>query len=156
MLTPLDIQNTKFSKSAVGYKKSEVDEFMSNLLIDFEALYKAYGEANERIKSLLKMLDSYKGIEDTMKNTLVVAQSSAEQLTSSARNEAEIIISDAKQKSNEIIARANDSLMQLNSAYDSLKREISMFIVKTKADFEVQIKALDMNFEKMKSTENVK
>lgn len=143
MLTPLDIQNTKFATSAIGYKKSEVDQFMTDLLKDYEAVYKKNAESSERIKSLSKMLESYKGMEETMKNTLMVAQSSAEQLTSSARHEADVIIAEAKEKSKEIISKANENLAELNAQYELLKKEIAMFILKTKAEFEVQIKGLD-------------
>ena len=156
MLTPLDIQNTNFSTSPLGYKKTEVDQFMASVLRDFEALYKGNAEANDRIKSLNKMLESYKGMEDTMKNTLVVAQSSAEQLTSSARAEADTIIAEAKQKSKEILSKANESLAELNAEYDSLKKEISMVILQTKAELEVQIKGLEMSGEKLKNMENAK
>lgn len=156
MLTPLEIQTTKFATAPMGYKKAEVDQFMADVLKDFEFLYKGSAESNERIKSLSKMLESYKGMEDTMKNTLVVAQSSAEQLTSSARNEADTIIAEAKQKSKEIIAKANENLAELTAEYEALKKEISMFILRTKAELEVQVKGLDNSYEKLQNMENGK
>ena len=87
MITPLDIQTKSFSNAAMGYKKAEVDAFFEELLRDYEALYKSSNESNAKIKELTKLVDSYKGMEETMKNTLVVAQSSAEQLTASAHKE---------------------------------------------------------------------
>jgi len=105
MMTPLDIQTKSFSNAPLGYKKTEVDSFTEEVLTNYETLYKSYNEANEKIKALQKEIDTYKGMEDTMKNTLVVAQSSAEQLTSSARKEAEAIVSEANVKSQEIIAK---------------------------------------------------
>ena len=73
----------------------------------------------------------------------MVAQSSAEQLNSSARHEADVIIAEAKEKSKEIISKANENLAELNAQYELLKKEIAMFILKTKAEFEVQIKGLE-------------
>ena len=112
MMTPLDIQTVKFSNSTLGYKKSEVDSFFSEVLTNYEFLYRTAKESEEKIKSLSKMVESYKGMEETMKNTLLVAQQSAEQLTKSARAEADSIVGEANQKSREIIAKATEVLAE--------------------------------------------
>lgn len=143
MMTPLDIQNKKFSNATLGYKKAEVDMFMEEVLNDYEKLYKTANESKEKITSLTKTLETYKGMEDTMKNTLVVAQQSAEQLTKAAKSEAETILAEANQKSHEIISKATQRLDELNSEYERLKKEIKNFVLRAKAEFEVQIKNLD-------------
>ncbi len=143
MITPLDIQNKKYSNAPLGYKKAEVDAFMADILKDYEQLYRASGESKEKINSLSKMVESYKGLEDTMKNTLVVAQQSAEQLTKAAKTEAESIVAEANQKSQEIINKATLRIEELNSEYETLKKEINSFILRSRAEFEVQIKNLD-------------
>ena len=143
MMTPLDIQNKSFSSGTLGYKKAEVDSFMAEVLADYEKLYKMNAESKEKINSLSKMVESYKGMEETMKNTLLVAQQSAEQLTKAAKTEAESILGEANQKSHEIISKATNRLDELNAEYERLKKEIRTFMLKTKAEFEVQIKNLD-------------
>ena len=41
MITPLDIENKKFSKQMVnGYNVDEVDEFLDEITADYEKLYK--------------------------------------------------------------------------------------------------------------------
>lgn len=143
MMTPLDIQTVKFSNSPMGYKKSEVDSFIAQILTDYEKLYKDSTESGEKIKSLSKLVDSYKGMEDTMKNTLVVAQQSAEQLTGAAKKDADAILGEANQKSKEIISKATAKLDEVNGEYEKIKKEFKNFIVSAKAELEVQIK----NFE---------
>lgn len=143
MMTPLDIQTKVFSKAALGYKKEEVDAFMEELLGNYEELYKSYNETKEKLKSISKTLESYKGMEETMKNTLIVAQQSAEQLTKAARTEAEAILGEANQKSQEIISKATQKIADTNAQYELLKKEMRSFMLKTKAEFEVQIKNLE-------------
>ena len=47
MYTPLDIENKKFAKQMVnGYNVEEVDDFLDELTIDYEKIYKQSGEAN--------------------------------------------------------------------------------------------------------------
>ena len=41
MLTPLDIENKKFSKQMMnGYNVDEVDDFLDELTVDYEKMYK--------------------------------------------------------------------------------------------------------------------
>lgn len=143
MMTPLDIQNKKYSNAPLGYKKTEVDAFMADILKDYEQLYRTANDSKDKVNSLSKMVESYKGMEDTMKNTLVVAQQSAEQLTRAAKTEAESILAEANQKSHEIITKATARIEELNSEYERLKKEINSFILRSRAEFEVQIKNLD-------------
>ena len=43
MLTPLDIENKKFSKQMMnGYSVEEVDDFLDELTEDYEKLYKVW------------------------------------------------------------------------------------------------------------------
>lgn len=152
MLTPLDIQSKSFSQAPMGYKKAEVDAFKEELLAEYETLYKSYNEANAKIKELSKSLETYESIEETMKNTLVVAQSSAEKLTESARKDAETIVNEATLKSQDIISKANTRLEALSTEYDALKKEIGMFLMKAKTEFDVQVKSLEKAKEELEKT----
>jgi len=152
MLTPLDIQSKSFTAAPMGYKKAEVDAFKEEILAEYETLYKIYNEANAKIKELTKSLETYVSIEETMKNTLVVAQSSAEKLTESARKDAETIVNEATLKSQEIISKANGRLEALSTEYDALKKEIGMFLVKAKTEFDVQLKSLEKAHEELEKT----
>ncbi len=152
MLTPLDIQNKSFSNATMGYKKAEVDAFKEEILSEYETLYKSYNEANSKIKELTKALETYTAMEETMKNTLVVAQSSAEKLTEASQKDAEAIINEATVKSQEIISKANDRIASLTAEYEALKKEIGMFIMRAKSEFDVQIKSLEQSQERLEKS----
>ena len=50
MYTPLDIENKKFAKQMMnGYSVEEVDEFLDELTLDYEKLYKQSNENNTKI-----------------------------------------------------------------------------------------------------------
>lgn len=143
MITPLDIQTKTFSNSPLGYKKAEVDAFKDEILAQYEALYKANKDAEEKIKNLNKLVESYKSMEETMKNTLIVAQSSAEQLTSAARSEADAIVNQANQKANDIISKANEKLNRICSDFEGVKKDVALFVMRTKSELQLQIDALE-------------
>lgn len=154
MITPLDIRNMKFSSNMLGYKKVEVDAFLDEILLDYEKLYRKSSESDEKIKSLSKLVKNYEEMEETMKNTLVVAQSSAEQLTTSSRAKADSIIAEAELKSKEIISKATEKLVALQTQYDELKKEISLSILHSKAELEIQLKSLEDSLNKF-NTNNI-
>mgnify|MGYP001625084876 FL=1 len=107
MITPLDIENKRFSKQVVnGYNVEDVDDFLDELVEDYGKNYKDLAEANEKIEKLTNDLEQYRNIEATLKNTLVVAQSTADEVKSVAKQQAEQIINDAKAQAEEILKQA--------------------------------------------------
>ena len=90
MITPLDIENKKFSKQMMnGYNVEDVDDFLDELVIDYEKNYKELAEANEKIDKLTNELEQYRNLEKTLQNTLVMAQSTAEEVKVVAKQQAE-------------------------------------------------------------------
>ena len=97
MLTPLDIENKKFSKQMMnGYSVEEVDDFLDELTADYEKAYKESNESRAKIEQLTKDMEHYKNIESTLQSTLIMAQSTAEEVKKVARQQAEQIVNDAK------------------------------------------------------------
>ena len=81
MITPLDIENKKFQKQMMnGYNVEEVDEFLDQILVDYEKNYKDLSTQNAKIEELTNSLNHYKNIETTLQNTLVMAQTTAEEV----------------------------------------------------------------------------
>ena len=81
MLTPLDIENKKFSKQIMnGYNVEEVDDFLDEIGVDFAKKQKEVNEASKKIEELNASLEHYKNIESTLQNTLLMAQSTAEEV----------------------------------------------------------------------------
>ena len=97
MITPLEIENKKFSKQMMnGYSVEEVDEFLDELTVDYEKAYKESTELKNKVEELERSLVHYKTIEDTLQNTLVMAQSTAEEVKEVAKQQADQIIKEAE------------------------------------------------------------
>ena len=110
MITPLDIENKKFSKQMMnGYNVDEVDEFLDELVEDYGKYYKDLATLNSKIEELENSLSHYKNIETTLQNTLLMAQSTAEEVKNVAKQQAEQIVNEAKQQADDIskIAKEN-------------------------------------------------
>ena len=97
MYTPLDIENKKFAKQIMnGYSVEEVDDFLDQLTVDYEKMYKEASENKRRIEELEKSVEHYKTIEGTLQNTLVMAQSAADEVKNIAKQQAEQIVKEAE------------------------------------------------------------
>ena len=95
MITPLEIENKKFSKQMMnGYSVEEVDEFLDELTVCYEKLYKEKSENQDKLTELEGKLEHYKSIEGTLNNTLIMAQTTAEDIKNVAKQQAE---ADARQ-----------------------------------------------------------
>ena len=86
MYTPLDIENKKFAKQMMnGYSVEEVDNFLDELTLDYEKLYKQSNESENKISELEASIAKYRSLESTLQSTLVMAQSAADEVKKTAQ-----------------------------------------------------------------------
>ena len=130
MLTPLDIENKKFSKKMNGYSVDEVDNFLDELTIDYEKLYKEFNENKTKIDDLEKELKHFRTIEDTLQNTLIMAQSTAEETKRVAHEKAEQIISDAQTEAKEAVSQLNQAVILKSRELDDISKQFDIYKAK--------------------------
>lgn len=143
MLTPLDIQNKEFGKSFRGYKETEVDGFLDEIIVDYEKIYKENIELKDKIGVLNDTLKKYNNLEETLKNTLIVAQSTAEEVTNSAKKKSELIIEEAEVNARKIVEEAHKEVIAIEKEYEDLKKDIYVFKTRFKSLIEAQLSTLD-------------
>ncbi len=127
MITPLDIQTKTFKKAINGYDKNDVDSYLELILADYEKLYTSSIESTDKINTLSKLVDSYKAMEDNMKNSIMVAQQAAEDVTKNAREKAEITVSEANLKAQAIIAEAEGKIKDLSGELAQLRTAMELY-----------------------------
>ncbi|AHM56782.1 septum site-determining protein DivIVA [Peptoclostridium acidaminophilum DSM 3953] len=149
MITPLDIENKEFKRGLRGYKEDEVDDFLDEIKEDFEKIYKENIELRDKINMLSDQISKYKGIEETLKNTLVVAQSTAEEVSVNASKKAQIIVEDSELRARKIIEEANNQVIHIMKEYEQVRKEFKLFKSRFKSMLGEQIKTIDEIFEEM-------
>ena len=131
MITPLDIENKKFSKQMVnGYNVDEVDEFLDELTTDYERLYKENKELKDNTEELHNDVGQYKNIESTLQNTLIIAQKTADEIQSVAKQQAEQIIKDAEYQAKTKLDEINTQIVLKEKEIDELKKQFSVYKAK--------------------------
>ncbi|CEN76690.1 cell-division initiation protein DivIVA [[Clostridium] sordellii] len=143
MLTPVEIENKEFKKGIRGYREDEVDEFLDIVKEDFENLYRENADLKEKIRMYNDQINKYENIEETLKATLITAQTAAEDTCSAAHKKAKIVVEEAELRSRQIIEQANNRVIEIRKEYDSIVKEFKIFRNKFKSLLEDEIRSVD-------------
>lgn len=143
MLTPLDIHQREFKKGFRGYVEEEVDEFLDEIMRDFETLYRENNSLRDEIESLQSRIKHYSNLEGTLNNTLTVAQRAADDLKSNSRKEAEVVIAEAKAQGEQIVQSARRRSERIAEEFESTRREIQMYRAKMRSIVRSQLELLE-------------
>ena len=131
MITPLDIENKKFSKQMMnGYSVEEVDEFLDEITVDYERAYKDNAELKEKVEELERSLLQYKTIGDTLQNTLIMAQSTAEEVKEVARQQAEQIIREAEGNARKSVDDLGQEIIMKKKELEDIKKQFEVYKAK--------------------------
>lgn len=133
MLTPLDIENKRFSKTIKGYNVEEVDDFLDQITLDYEKLYKENAELRNQIEENKKDLEHYRSVEHTLQNTLVMAQTTSEDIKANAQSRAEQIIRDAQSEAKRSTEEITKQEFEIRKRTEELKRQFGVYKAKMEA-----------------------
>jgi len=134
LITGMEIRNQQFGKSMRGYNEDEVKNFLQHLASDYETLYSENSQLKESIQRCKFELDKYHKIEESMNNSLILAQQTAVNLKANAEKEAEGILDDAKR-----------SIAEMLTAYQALIKNLNLFNMEFKSQLNLQMEILDKN-----------
>ena len=131
MLTPLDIENKRFAKQKLGgYNVDEVDDFLDELTLEYGKLYKENTELKEEKEELDSNVGKYKNLENTLQNTLVMAQKTADDITTVAKQQAEQIIKEAELSAKSSVEELNSQILVKQKELDDLKKQFDVYKAK--------------------------
>ncbi|MCI5836750.1 MAG: DivIVA domain-containing protein [Veillonellaceae bacterium] len=139
MLTPMDIHNKTFSKGMRGYATDEVEQFLQEVVSDYEKIYREHREMLEETDTLRTKLKNYETMETTMTSTLMMAQDTAENVKSTARKEAELIIAKAEQERDAMLRETTESLRTAREQYDRIIADVNVFRAKLRSLLESEL-----------------
>lgn len=123
MLTPVDIHNKEFKRGFRGYNMEEVDDFLDQVVNDYEKLYRENSQLKKEIELNAKQLDQYHQLEKNLQDTLLVAQRTAEEVTTTANQRAEETRAAAKQAADNLTREAEiESKNRLTDASNEAKK----------------------------------
>jgi len=147
MITPLEIENKKFSKQMMnGYSVEEVDEFLDDITADYEKAYRDSTDLKAKLEEMERSLAHYKTIEDTLQNTLVMAQSTADEVKEVARQQAEQIIKEAEGNARKAVDDLGQEIIMKKKELEDIKKQFDVYKAKMESLLISQLELLkDIN-----------
>src|SRR5690625_1137497 len=138
-LSPLDIHNKEFTKGIFGYNEDEVNDFLDQIIKDYEIVIREKKELEKQVKELQEQLSHYSNIEGTLNKSIVIAQEAAEELKANATKESKLIIKEAEKNADRIINEALDESRKISMETDGIQRQAKVFRTRLKMLIEAQL-----------------
>lgn len=142
-LTPLDIHNKEFTKGFRGYDEDEVNEFLDQVIKDYELLIREKKELEEKLNELQEKLSHFTILEETLNKSILVAQETAEDVKRNAQKEAKLIIKEAEKNADRIINEALSKSRKIAFDIEELKKQSKVFRNRFKMLIEAQLDLLE-------------
>ena len=139
MITPNDIETKVFSYSVRGYNKREVDEFLDQIMIDYQALLDQNAKMLERVHVLQKQVTEAKDPARMTRD----AKRLMNDISASAEQQAQVIIKNARHDAENIVRNAKDSTSQADEDAERLRRKVEKFKLRYKQMLEDEIERMD-------------
>lgn len=141
-LTPLDIHNKEFTRRLRGYDEDEVNEFLDQVIKDFEALIRENKQLKEQLATNEDKIDHFSNIEETLSKTLILAQETGEEVKHNSKKEAQLIVKEAEKNADRIINEALAKSRKIAIEVEELKKQASIYRVRFRSLLEAQLELL--------------
>ena len=147
-LTAMDINNKEFKRGLRGYSVEEVDEFLDQVVENYEELYKENSRLKESLSRVNEKLEHYEKLEATIQNTLLLAQNAADQAKESSEKQAELIkegktVIFPTETAQRILDKAHGDVISINDEYEKVKEEFIKFRAKFRGFMNTQLQTFD-------------
>ena len=151
-ITPLDIQNHKFRNRLWGCDGEEVSIFLEMVATELEEKIKENHYLTEELSRLKSQLAEYRDREQTLKETMMMAQKIAQDMKNNVVKEAQVILSEAELEAERIQERAQVRVVELEEKIQELKRERLLLEEDLRATLVTHLKLLDVGREEEAET----
>jgi cell division initiation protein len=141
-LTPLDIHNKEFGRRLRGYDEDQVNEFLDQIIKDYEAMIRENKELQSQIASTQDKLGHFSNIEETLSKTIIVAQEAADELRGNAKKEAQLIVKEAEKNADRIINDALSKSRKVALEVEELKKQAAIYRARFRSLIETQMELL--------------
>ncbi|MFQ5790012.1 MAG: DivIVA domain-containing protein, partial [Acidobacteriota bacterium] len=106
MLTPLDIQRQSFQSRFRGFDRDEVRTFLNMAAEEMEELRSQNERLQDEVRKLSALLSEHHEREQILKNTLVAAQRTSEEIKINAKKQSEMLLKEAELAADRLVEAA--------------------------------------------------
>jgi cell division initiation protein len=120
-VSPLDLRQQKFNTALRGYDKVEVTAFLVAAADDYETALREADRLRQENSRLEALLNEHREHERVLKGTLIAAQRLADDIKTTAQEEAQRLIREAENRSELLLEKTQARLEDIQREIDGLK-----------------------------------
>jgi cell division initiation protein len=105
-LTPVEIRHMTPGRGLFGYRKSQTDRLLAEVVDSFEDVWRERADLADKVEQLETDLVRYRELEALLRTTLVSAERASAEMKEQARREADLILSEAHTEARAVQRRA--------------------------------------------------
>ena len=135
-LTPVEIRHVKPGRRLGGYDRPATDALLLRIAESFEDVWRERADLRDEIERLEGELARFRELEVLLRNTLVSAERSADELRAQAHREADVILDEARVKARELGGgaenereRVRTDIRRLKTIETQMRAEYRAFLV---------------------------
>ncbi|MGE7621908.1 DivIVA domain-containing protein [Viridibacillus sp. NPDC096237] len=142
-LSPVDIHNKEFTRGFRGYNEDEVNEFLMQIIKDYEVILKEKKELESKLLTSNEQIGHYNSIESTLQKSIVIAQEAAEEVRRNSTKEAKLIVKEAEKNADRIVNEALSKARRIALEIEELKKQSKVFRNRFKMIVEAQLDMIE-------------
>ena len=144
MITPQQIEQISFGRATFGgYDMQSVDEILGPLTEDYITLYKENALLKSKMRVLVTKLEEYRNNEESMKDAIVNAQKTCDQMVKAAEEKCTQMLTDANSLAAENAKNADALIAAENERVEDARRTAAAKIDELTAELNSCIQALN-------------
>ena len=118
----------KFSFEENGYNRQEVNQFITEVIMQTENIVKKCKAQQEEIKKLKEKLEHYQEVEKQLKESFLQAEKAGDRIKEMAKEEAMMIVTDAKNNASRIVNEALLKADKIEINREILERKLKLVV----------------------------
>lgn len=137
-LTPVEIRHVSIGRRPFGYDRASTEELLDRIVESYEGVWRERADLREELERMEAEIARFKELEVLLRNTLVSAERSADDIRTQARREADLILEEARAKARETAVSAETErerikaeIRRLKSLESDMRAEYKAFLLRS-------------------------
>ncbi|GMV89286.1 MAG: hypothetical protein AMXMBFR81_22170 [Chthonomonas sp.] len=142
-LKPIDLERIVLPRGIGGYKRRVVDDLLLRAAKEIETLLNELRIVQDHATQQERELERFRAQEHVLKESILLAQKTADETRALAHREGEVMLQEARQRMAEETRAAEEKLKELHWQLEQIELDRMRFRRQFRAVLEEHLKALD-------------
>ena len=122
-IAPLDLRRARFGSAVLGFSRAEAVSFVNMAADGYEQAIRDADRLRQQVNTLQKQLEEHRQREATSRGTLRTAQRVSAEVRESAKQEAQLIVREARSQADELVRKAGARCQDVKREIADLRRK---------------------------------